>query len=217
MDAIVGTEALTLSLDPSGDVSGATAPVERPFVALGWVLPVYDPMLAVFGRLSAALGMPFCHDELLARAGIQPGHRVLDIGCGTGTLAVRARQEHPQAIVVGLDPDPAVLARARAKAEACGVTVRFDRGYADSLPYPDGSFDRLLCSLVVRLLAEQERRHACTEMRRVLTPTGSAHLVEFGTGEDVAADLQRAGFTTGALARPSSRLAPRMTIIDARL
>ena len=75
--------------------------------------------------------------------------------------------------------------------------MRFDRGYADSLPYPDGSFDRLLCSLVVRLLAEQERRRACAEMRRVLTPTGSAHLVEFGTGEQVAADMQRAGFTTG--------------------
>jgi ubiquinone/menaquinone biosynthesis C-methylase UbiE len=180
------------------------------------MLPIYDPMLAVILRLWAVLGSPDFDDELLARAGIQPGHRVLDVGCGTGRLAVRAQQEYPQATVVGFDPDPAALARARAKAQARGVQVRFDRAYADALPYPNASFDRLLCSLMIRLLAGDERRNAFTEMRRVLTPTGSVHVVDFVAGEDVAAGLQQAGFTSGTLTRLKHRLAPRMAIIDAR-
>ena len=216
VDDMLGGQAQTASSDPDGDGSGATALTDRPFEALGWVLPLYDPMVALFGRLTAALGIPDSDDELLARAGIRPGHRVLDIGCGTGTLAVRAQQEHPEATVVGLDPDPAALARARAKAQDHGVQVRFDRAYADALPYPDASFDRLLCSLMMRLLAGEERRNAFTEMRRVLTPTGSVHLVDFGTGEDVAVGLQQAGFTTGTLTRLTSRLAPQMAIIDAK-
>ena len=216
VDETVGRLALTPSSDLGGDASGATAPTDRPFEALGFVLPIYDPMLAMFGRLWAVLGSPDFDDEILARAGIQPGHRVLDVGCGTGRLAVRAQQEHPQATVVGFDPDPAALARARNKAQARGVQVRFDRAYADALPYPDASFDRLLCSLMIRLLAGEERRNAFTEMRRVLTPTGSLHLVDFGDGEDVAAGLQQAGFTRGTLTRLNSRLAPRMAILDAR-
>jgi ubiquinone/menaquinone biosynthesis C-methylase UbiE len=182
---------------------------DGPFRGLGWVLPVYDLMTAAM-RIAAA------DEELLAHANLQPAHRVLDVGCGTGRLTLQAGQDHPQATIVGLDPDPAALERARRKARARGVAVRFDLGYAGSLAYADESIDRVLSAFVIHHLIGEERSRALTEMRRVLAPNGSVHLIDFGSGDDLAIDLQHAGFTTGALTRLTSCLTPRMTIIDAR-
>jgi ubiquinone/menaquinone biosynthesis C-methylase UbiE len=71
---------------------------------------------------------------LLEQAAIGPGQRVLDLGCGTGTLAIMVKAVHPEAEVVGLDADPDILALARSKADAQGADVRFDRGLSTELP-----------------------------------------------------------------------------------
>ena len=102
-----------------------------------WLLPLYDPVVKLLGSESA-------HRQLLEQAGIRPGHRVLEIGCGTGNLALLVKRLQPGAEVVGLDPDPKALARARRKAEREVLSVQLDRRFADMLPYPDGSFERVL-------------------------------------------------------------------------
>ena len=68
-----------------------------------WALPLYDPLVKLLGADRARA-------VLLEQAVLRPGHRVLDIGCGTGTLAVSIKRQHPNVDVVGLDPDPTALA-----------------------------------------------------------------------------------------------------------
>src|SRR5918994_6750363 len=87
------------------------------------LLPLYDPLCRV-------LGMPKVHRPLVDQAGIRPGQRVLEIGCGTGNLALLAKRLHPEAKVVGLDPYPKALARARRKAGLKALSVRLDLGFA---------------------------------------------------------------------------------------
>jgi ubiquinone/menaquinone biosynthesis C-methylase UbiE len=116
----------------------------------------------------------------VAQAEIRPGQRVLDIGCGTGSGAVLIKQLHPRAEVVGLDPDPKALARARRKAERAGVAVRFDQGFSDELPYPAASFDRVISSFMLHHLTTDEKRCTLAQVRRVLAPGGSLHVLDFG-------------------------------------
>jgi ubiquinone/menaquinone biosynthesis C-methylase UbiE len=137
------------------------------------LLPLYDPLCRL-------LGISRFHRPLLDQAAIRPGQRVLEIGCGTGNLALLAGRLHPDAEVVGLDPDPKALARARRKAGRRSLQVRFDRGFAQELPYADASFDRVLSALMFHHLGPDERERALLEVRRVLEPGGSLHLVDFG-------------------------------------
>ena len=114
----------------------------RPYVpAAGkhWRLPMYDLMAKV-------LGADAVRRVLVQQVACRAGDRVLEIGCGTGSLLLAVKQAQPGAEVVGLDPDPAALAIARRKADRAGVPIRTDQGYADELPYADASFDRVLSS-----------------------------------------------------------------------
>lgn len=138
-------------------------------------LPAYDPIMR-------ALGFHRALERLLAQADLQPSHSVLDIGCGTGSLAILIKQRDPRVSVTGLDPDPRALARAARKAERAGVTVRLDRGFADALAYPDATFDRVLSSMMFHHLPRDERHKALTEARRVLKPGGRLELLDFAGG-----------------------------------
>jgi len=138
------------------------------------LLPLYDPLLRLLGREHAIKG------ALIAQAELSPGQRVLDLGCGTGTLAIRLAREHQQLEVHAADPDPKALERAARKARDAGATVRFARAFADDLPHPDGHFDRVLSSFVFHHLGASEKCASLREARRVLTPDGSLHLLDFG-------------------------------------
>jgi ubiquinone/menaquinone biosynthesis C-methylase UbiE len=191
-----------------GKPSDEDVPAHVPPTGVGWMLPFYDP-------LSAALGITRAHDRLLTQAAIHPRHRVLDVGCGTGAMTLRMKQAHPDAVVVGLDPDQPSLDRARAKCLARGLDVRLDRAGAGSMPYADGEFDRVVSAFAIHHLPDAERPGALAEMLRVLTPSGSLHIVDFGRGDDLATELQDAGFSRGRLTRGSMLLAVPVTVVDA--
>ena len=133
--------------------------------------PLYDP-------LTRLLGVRDAHWRLVAQAGIEPGATVLEIGCGTGNVLLLAAHAVPGATLIGLDPDPAVLAAAGRKARRAGVTLRLDHGYADRLPYPDGSVDRVLSSFMLHHLPKDQQREALREVHRVLAPGGRLHLLD---------------------------------------
>lgn len=157
-----------------------TAAHDRRFVpAMGrhWLLPLYDPMQRL-------LGIGSMYRWLLDQAGVQPGQRVLEIGCGTGNLALLVKRLHPQAEVVGIDPDPQALARARSKTARESLTVQLDRGFAERLPYPDASFDHVLSALMLHHLTPDQQIDALREARRTLRPGGALHLLDF-TGSTV--------------------------------
>ena len=143
-----------------------------PAAGVDFLLPLYDPMVKLLGADRA-------RKKLFDQALVQPHHRVLDVGSGTGTFAVAIKGWLPSADVVGLDPDPKALARSRRKAERAGVSIRFDQGFANALPYPDGSFDRVFSSLMFHHLPRDAKFATMREVRRVLKPGGSLHLLDF--------------------------------------
>ena len=85
-----------------------------------WLLPLYDPFVKLVGGEAT-------RKALLDQATIEPSFRVLDIGCGTGTLVILIKKLHPAVDVVGLDPDPKALARAKRKAERAGISIRLPK------------------------------------------------------------------------------------------
>lgn len=154
----------------------APSPQDRPYLpAMGnpRLLPFYDGFTRLVGARSAQW-------RLVAQAGIAPGHTVLEIGAGTGTVLLLAKRAVGAATVVGLDPDPQALALARRRAARERLELRLDLGYADRLPYPDGSVDRVLSAFMFHHLPGAEKAAALREAHRVLTPGGSLHIVDLG-------------------------------------
>jgi len=118
--------------------------------------------------------------RLIKQAAIQAGHRVLDLGCGTGTLAIMAKQAQPDAEVVGLDADPEMLKVAHNKSSREVSDVKFDEGMTFNLPYPDASFDRVLSSIMIHHLKTSDKEKTAREIYRVLKAGGQLHVIDFG-------------------------------------
>jgi ubiquinone/menaquinone biosynthesis C-methylase UbiE len=138
-----------------------------PALGLDALTPLYDLVLNwVFQEARFK-------QQLVNQANIQSGQRVLDLGCGTGTLTLLIKQAHPDADVIGLDGDFTVLTLARAKAERADVPLALHAGMAFQLPYPDQAFDRVLTSLVLHHLTTENKQRTLHEVYRVLQP-GSA-------------------------------------------
>ena len=135
-------------------------------------LPGYDLVtrLSGFGRV---------HDRLIGQAELADDYRVLEIGCGTGNLTIRAKRAHPSIEMIGSDPDPLALRRAQRKAARL-TGIRFERGYAQRLPYTDGEFDRVLSSMMLHHLDSDAKTAAAAEVFRVLRPGGRLHVVDMG-------------------------------------
>jgi ubiquinone/menaquinone biosynthesis C-methylase UbiE len=138
-----------------------------------------DALLPFYDLLTRALGMGKVYDTLVAQADLGDGLRVLEIGCGTGNVTVRTKRAAPGADVVGIDPDPLALARSQRKAQGLSG-IRFERAYAQQLPFGDGEFDRALSSMMLHHLDEDVKAGALAEVYRVLRPGGQFHIVDIG-------------------------------------
>jgi ubiquinone/menaquinone biosynthesis C-methylase UbiE len=115
----------------------------------------------------------------LARPGA--GETVLDVGCGTGTLAIAAaRRVGATGAVTGVDPSAELLERARKKARRARAGVEFVQSGGEELPFADASFDLVLSSLVLHHLSHDALRSSAHEMHRVLKSAGRLLLVDFG-------------------------------------
>ena len=134
-------------------------------------LPLYDPFTKLFGIDSLRMA-------LVDQAALQPHHRVLDVGCGTGSLAILIKRLYPTVEVTGIDPDPKALARAERKAARTGLSVRFDRGFADVLPYSSATFDRVFSSLMFHHIPGTDKEQSLREIRRVLRSRGRLELLD---------------------------------------
>jgi ubiquinone/menaquinone biosynthesis C-methylase UbiE len=103
--------------------------------------------------------------ETLARFRINPTDSVLDVGCGTGALLSQLSASYPQARLAGIDPSPEMLAIAR---ERLPPGVELKQGWAEGIPYPDGSFDAVVSCNVFHYI--REPLVALKDMLRVLRP-----------------------------------------------
>jgi len=115
---------------------------------------------------------------------VREGERVLDAGCGTGTLAIEAkRRVGSRGLVAGVDASAEMIARARAKAAKARVDVDLKIAAAESLPWANASFDVAFCSLMLHHLPRDTRARCLREIRRVLTPGGRLLIIEFSITE----------------------------------
>jgi ubiquinone/menaquinone biosynthesis C-methylase UbiE len=108
------------------------------------------------------------------------GDRVLDVGCGSGRLTMAAQLwagENGEA--VGIDPSPEMIEVARQNAKRAGSKAKFQLGVAESLPFPDSSFDVVLNRLMLHHLPEDLKQRGLAEMRRVLKPGGVCLIADF--------------------------------------
>ncbi|MCL7454894.1 MAG: methyltransferase domain-containing protein [Anaerolineae bacterium] len=139
----------------------------------------YDLVVGLLSKLAGGKWSPA--QATLELAGLVPGEKVLDVGCGTGILALAA-QELVRAAgeVHGIDADPEMIAVARRKAAKAGVDLDFQVGLIEDIPFPDDQFDVVLSSLMIHHLpGEDLKRRGFTEIRRVLKPGGRLLVVDF--------------------------------------
>ena len=105
---------------------------------------------------------------------------MLDVGCGTGTLALEvARRAGRAGRVVGVDPSTEQIARARSKAARHNVPIDFQIGVIEQLPFPDQTFDVVLSTLMMHHLPAPLKRQGLAEIARVLKPGGRLIIADF--------------------------------------
>jgi ubiquinone/menaquinone biosynthesis C-methylase UbiE len=145
-----------------------------PALSFDWLTPLYDPLQQwIFNESSFKR-------QLVDQAQMKPGHYVLDLGCGSGTLTILAKQGCPAAMVVGLDGDDQILAIAQAKVRKARTAISLVQGMAFELPYPDDTFDRVLTSLVFHHLTRENKYRTAQELFRIIRPGGELHIADFG-------------------------------------
>jgi len=160
-----------------GKVAALTKTAERPTGLILHAAAGYDAMvwLLTLGRERAF------REKMLRPARLQPGETVVDVGCGTGTLAILAkRQVGPGGAVHGIDASREMIARATRKARRARAEVSFAEGAAQALPFADGELDVVLSTLVLHHLPRKACETFAGEVRRVLKANGRVLAVDFG-------------------------------------
>jgi ubiquinone/menaquinone biosynthesis C-methylase UbiE len=150
-----------------------------PALRFAALTPWYDRVVAWSTRDAA---MKY---RVVALAAPRPGERVLDLGCGTGTLLLALAKAAPAATFTGLDADPAILALAAAKLQAAGAEARLLQGLSDALPLPDAQFDVAVSTLFFHHLQPYAKHRTVQELRRVLRPGGRLVIADFGRARAV--------------------------------
>lgn len=145
-----------------------------PALLYAWLTGFYDTVMDKMMRETTF------KQALVRQARVKKGHRVLDLGCGTGTLTLMFKEAYRDAEVTGLDGDPKALEIARAKVARSGLAVTLDQGMAFNLPYPDSSFDRVISGLLFHHLTREDKVRTLQEVQRVLVPGGELHVADWG-------------------------------------
>jgi demethylmenaquinone methyltransferase/2-methoxy-6-polyprenyl-1,4-benzoquinol methylase/phosphoethanolamine N-methyltransferase len=112
-------------------------------------------------------------------AAIQPGEIILDVGCGTGTQVLMAKEHVGESgSVFGIEPSLEMVSYARRKAARRGLSVNIQPGVIEKLDYPDQSFDVVLCVIVMHHMPDEAKILGIKEMARVIRPGGRLLVVD---------------------------------------
>ncbi len=120
---------------------------------------------------------------------IVDGEKVLDVGCGSGTLLIEAKARYPNSDLAGIDPDEKILRLAESKLERAGLKARLVQGFAQELPFPSASFDLVISTLIFHHLSSPVKVKATREIYRVLKEKGRFLLADFGKPESTLTKL----------------------------
>lgn len=148
-----------------------TRRISIPALRFGWLRPLYD--LLVRWSMREAVFKP----TLVEQAYIQPGHHVLDLGCGTATLAILFKQRRPEAHVIGLDGDPTVLALAKSKLADAEVTIPLDQGPRLRVAVSEPGLRSDLDQSAAASFDTGQQTATLQEVFRILRSGGESHLL----------------------------------------
>lgn len=152
-----------------------------------FLTPFYDRMISLMGNEDK------WRNALINFSQLQPGFRVLDLGCGTGELSIRAKLSCPEASITGLDPDNQVLGRARQKARDSKAEITLINGYADELPqHPDfvpDHFDLVLSGLLFHHLMPEAKITVLRNVLMLLKPGGRLVMADWGEAKNLGMRL----------------------------
>lgn len=153
-----------------------TGSLQQEFVpALGWpaLTPAYDAVVRLLTREERWRG------AFLRQIAPVAGDNILDVGCGTGSLAILMKQAAPGARIVGLDPDADVLARAATKAAKAGVEIEWRQGFAGDAAALGERFDKAVSSLVFHQVPLAGKVSGVASMVDAVRPGGEVHIADF--------------------------------------
>ena len=162
--------------NPNIAPSSPPAPSRDYVPALGFQVftPLYDAMLGFATREAV------WRDALAQQVAPSAGETIVDVGCGTGTLAIMLKGRAPGARVVGIDPDPAVLEIGARKALDAGVEVEWQRGFArDAALLGARAADKIVSSLVFHQVPIPEKRAGVAAMFDAVRPGGEVHIADY--------------------------------------
>ena len=146
-----------------------------PALGYGFLTPVYDVAVGLLTRERR------WRSELIRLVDPQPGDRILDVGCGTGTLLVRLGKLEPEAELIGLDPDPDVIRIAGKKAARQGVDVAWIEGFLDDQAAGQiGSVSKVVSSLVLHQTPVREKARLLAAMHNMLGGVGKLFIADYG-------------------------------------
>ncbi|MCH8249826.1 MAG: class I SAM-dependent methyltransferase [Proteobacteria bacterium] len=146
-----------------------------PALGYAFLTPLYDFAIAAVTREN------LWRDRLVATINPTATDRILDVGCGTGSLAIRLKLAAPGAEVIGIDPDPEVIAIARKKSARAGVGIDWRNGFLTSEICKDiGTVSKIVSSLVFHQTALDEKRNILAAMRTLLQPGGTLTIADYG-------------------------------------
>lgn len=143
-----------------------------PALKFHWLTRIYDPLMN-------SIQGDTLKKRLVMQARLLPKQQVLDLACGTGTLALLLKETQPKATVIGLDVDSQVLTIAQQKANKKKIDVSFQQGFASDLPFEDNQFDKIFSSLFFHHLTLEMKHKSLEEVYRVLIPGGDFHILDF--------------------------------------
>lgn len=146
-----------------------------PLLGVRGLSPFYDAAVGLATREGRWRG------RLVAQMNLTPDDRILDVGCGTGTLALMLKRRAPSATVFGLDPDPQALEMARSKATRAGADITFMEGFAsDALIKALRPLTKIVISLVLHQTPLKEKLRILNICRHALGPQGEVHIADYG-------------------------------------
>ncbi len=145
-----------------------------PALKYRWLTPYYDKVVSWTTRESVF------RQKLLDQANLGENDRVLDLACGTGTMALMIKSRHPGTVVSGLDGDSEILGVAREKVKRAGLDIELSEGLSFSMPYASEQFDIVFSSLFFHHLKPADKTRTMTEVHRVLKPGGMFHICDWG-------------------------------------
>lgn len=145
-----------------------------PALRFNWLTGLYDPIVALTCREKTF------KSQLINQASISPSQHILDIGSGTGTLALLIKQRCPNTSVIGLDADKNIIEIANKKAGSENTNLKFIEEMSFNMPFEEEQFDLCVSSLFFHHLTTTDKEHSFREAYRVLKPGAEIHIADWG-------------------------------------